>query len=67
MQPEPISVQVVRLKRRVEMLEQLPDQLDRLESQILQFRQETRDESSAAHADMRERVGELRVEMRNMQ
>ena len=54
MQPQGIEAQVDRLERRVEMLEQLPERLDRLEGHILQFRQETRGEFSAVRAEMHE-------------
>lgn len=46
------------------MLEQVPERLDRLDDQILQFRQETASEFSAVRAEMKQQGHELRAEMR---
>ena len=47
-----LETRVASLERRVTTLEQLPERMDRLESQILQLRAEMRDEFSAVGAEM---------------
>ena len=47
-----LETRVEGLERRVTNLEQLPERMDRLESQILQLRREMRDEFSAVGAEM---------------
>ena len=42
------------LEEKVASLEELPERLDRLESQLLQFREENRAEHSAIRADVEE-------------
>ena len=48
-----LETRVESLERRMTTLEQLPERLDRLESQILQFREEVGDEFSAVRREMR--------------
>lgn len=50
MSPESLRVRVERLERRVENLEQLPDRVSAVESQIMQLRDEMRNEFSATRA-----------------
>ena len=50
MSPESLRVRVERLERRVEILEQLPDRVSAVESQIVQLRDEMRNEFSATRA-----------------
>jgi hypothetical protein len=47
MSPESLRVRVERLERRVKILEQLPDRVSAVESQIVQLRDEIRSEFSA--------------------
>ena len=47
-----LETRVESLERRVTTLEQLPERMDPLESQILQLRQEMRDEFSAVRVEM---------------
>ena len=51
MSPESLRVRVERLERRVEILEQLPERVSALESQIVLLRDEMRSEFSAVRAD----------------
>ena len=50
MSPESLRVRVERLERRVENLEPLPDRVSAVESQIMQLRDEMRNEFSATRA-----------------
>ena len=50
MSPESLRVRVKRLEQRVEILEQLPDRVSGLESQIVLLRDEMRSEFSATRA-----------------
>jgi S-adenosylmethionine synthetase len=52
------------LERKVDVLEQLPARIDRLELQIVQLRQEMRDEFSAMRMEMRSGDEETRNYMR---
>ena len=56
MSPESLRVRVERLERRVEILEQLPERVSALESQIVQLRDEMRSEFSATRAVLTERM-----------
>ena len=47
-----LESRVESLERRVTTIEQLPERMNRLESQILQLRQEMRDEFSAVRVEM---------------
>jgi len=51
MAPETIEIKVQRLEERVTRFEQLPERMDRLESQFLQLRTELRDEFSAVRQE----------------
>ena len=53
MSPDSLRVPVERLERRVEILEQLPDRVSAVESQIVQLRDEMRSEFSAVRTDIR--------------
>jgi DNA-binding protein H-NS len=55
-----IESRVEHLETRVTMLEHLPERMDRLESQILQLREENREEHSA----IRREVAALGTHMR---
>jgi hypothetical protein len=55
--PTALAALVKILERKVERLEQLPGRLDAVESQILQFRKETRAEFSTVRGEMRELHG----------
>lgn len=48
-----LAARVTILEQKVERLEQLPQQIDALASQILQFREDVRMELSGLRADMR--------------
>jgi hypothetical protein len=50
MSPESLRVRVERLERRMENLELLPDRVSAVESQIMQLRDEMRNEFSATRA-----------------
>ena len=50
MSPESLRVRVERLERRVEILEQLPERVSALDSQIVLLRGEVRNEFSATRA-----------------
>jgi hypothetical protein len=50
---------VERLARRVDILEQLPDRVSALESQIVQLRDEMRSEFSATRRDLTDRMESL--------
>src|SRR6266542_5078788 len=52
-----------RLERRVDLLEALPQRIDNLELQLVQFREEVRDEFSAVRTELRAQGDELRAEM----
>jgi hypothetical protein len=68
MSPESLRVRVARLERRVEILEQLPERVSALESQIVLLRDEMRSEFSATRAMSRQGddtvVKSLREEIR---
>ena len=51
MAQESLEKRMVRLERRVEILERLPDRVTGVESQIVQLRDEMRSEFSAVRAD----------------
>ncbi len=53
-----------RLERRVDLLEALPQRIDNLELQLVQFREEVRDEFSAVRTELRAQGDELRAEMK---
>ena len=63
MPQQTLASRVDRLERRVEGLEALPEQMARLETQFLQFREEGRSEFSAVRAEFRAGDEGLRVEM----
>ena len=52
------------LERRMDTLEQLPARFDRIEAQLLQFREEVREEFSAMRGGLREEVREELSAMR---
>jgi hypothetical protein len=52
--PETVENKLERLERRVTNLEELPARMDRLELQILQFRDEVRAEFSAVRTEIRD-------------
>jgi hypothetical protein len=52
--PETFERRVTRLEARVDLLEQLPDRVTAVETQIVQLREETRAEFSAVRSEMRE-------------
>ena len=51
MAQESLERRMVRLERRVEILERLPDRVTGVETQIVQLRDEMRSEFSAVRAD----------------
>jgi hypothetical protein len=58
MSRDSLEIRMDRLERRVEILEQLPERVTALESQIVQLRDEMRSEFSAMRSDLR---GEIRA------
>jgi hypothetical protein len=52
--PESVENRLEKLERRVTTLEELPERIDRLELQILQFRGEMRAEFSAVRTEIRD-------------
>ena len=64
MSPESLRVRVEKLERRVEILEQLPDRVSAVESQIVQLRDEMQSEFSATRALVREVEEDTRRYMR---
>jgi len=59
MSPESLRLRVERLERRVEILEQLPERVSALESQIVLLRDEMRSEFSATRGVLTERMESL--------
>jgi len=59
------AARVTILEQKVERLEQLPQQIDALASQILQFREDVRLELSGLRADMRAGAEETRRGLRD--
>ena len=53
MAPETVETKIQALEEHVTRLEQLPERMDRLESQFLQLRTEMHAEFSAAREDIR--------------
>lgn len=73
MQPQPLESRVEALETRVTGLEELPARMDRLESQIVELREENRVEHSAirteiqsVHEEMRAMHAALRAEMQSL-
>ena len=64
MPQQPRAVRVDSLKRQMDALADVPERLDRIESQFLQFREEVRTEFSAVRAEIRAGDEETRVQMR---
>lgn len=64
MSPESLRVRVERLEQRVEILEQLPNRVSAVESQIVQLRDEMQSEFSATRALIREVDEDTRRYMR---
>ena len=64
MSPESLRVRMERLERRVEILEQLPDRVSAIESQIVQLRDEVKSEFSATRTLIREVDEDARRYMR---
>jgi outer membrane murein-binding lipoprotein Lpp len=64
MPPQTLASRVDRLERRVESLEALAEQIARLETQFLQFREEARSAFSAVRAGIRARDEETQRLMR---
>jgi len=64
MQSQSLVSRVDRVECRVEILEQLPEQVARLESQFLQFRDEVRGEFSALRAEIEVGDEEMRTTLR---
>ena len=64
MSPESLRVRVERLEQRVAILEQLPDRVSAVESQIVQLRDEMQNEFSATRALIREVDDDTRRYMR---
>ena len=56
MPPSPLTRRVEILEEKVEQLERLPARIDNLEVQILQFREEVRAEFSATRAEFLARI-----------
>jgi hypothetical protein len=56
MSPESLRVRVDGLEKRVEILEQLPDRVSTLESQIVQLRAGMHSEFSATRRELTERM-----------
>jgi len=63
---ETLEKRVDNLNQRVTAVEQLPERVTALESQIVQLRGEMRSEFSAIRGEMREQGQELRQEMRDL-
>jgi hypothetical protein len=66
MVPQTVVSRVDTLERKMGRLEDLPDRMSALESQIVQFRAEVSVEFSAVRTEMRAMGEELRGEMRTM-
>jgi len=64
MSPESLRVRVERLEQRVEILEQLPNRVSAVESQIVHLRDEMQSEFSATRALIREVDEDTRRYMR---
>lgn len=64
MRPQTIESRVERLEKRMAMLEELPARIDRVETQIVQLRDEMHDECSAVRQEMRHLGSGLGVEIR---
>lgn len=60
MQPRSLEQRVVMLEQQMQQLKDLPERVERVESQILQLRTEMKDGFSAIRGEM----GELRRELR---
>jgi hypothetical protein len=59
MPPSPFTRRLEILEEKVERLERLPDRIDNLEVQILQFREEVRAEFSATRESLGGQMGAL--------
>ncbi len=64
MPQQTLAVRVDTLERQMETLADVPQRLDRIESQFLQLREEVRTEFSAVRAEIRAGDEETRVQMR---
>ena len=62
--PQIIETRVERQEQRVTQLEELPERMDRLESQFVQLRTEMHDEFAAVREEIRAGDEETRREMR---
>jgi hypothetical protein len=66
MPPQPLESRVEALELRVTGLEELPGRMDRLESQIVQLREENRVEHSAIRAELQAGHESLRTEIQSV-
>ena len=66
MQPQPLESRVEALEARVTGLGELPARMDRLESQIVQLRDENRVEHSAIRAELQTGHESLRTEIQSV-
>jgi hypothetical protein len=66
MAPQTVASRVDTLEQKMGRLEDVPDRMTALESQIVQFRAEVSVEFSAVRTEMRAMGDELRGEMRTM-
>ena len=66
MRRQALETRVVRLEQRMDLLGQLPERMDRLDSQFLQFRGEVRDEFAAVRLEMHAMGAQLRTEMKEL-
>ena len=57
MPPQPLESRVKALETRVTRLEELPARMDRLESQIVQLRDENREEHTAIRVQIAAQIG----------
>ena len=64
MGPQTLARRVDMVEQRLDLLDELPPRMDRLESQILQLRDEMKSEFSAVRQEMRAGDEETRREMR---
>ena len=66
MPPSPLTRRVQILEEKVERLERLPSRIDAIELQILQFREEVRVEFSATREGLRDSLDSLRSELQQL-
>jgi hypothetical protein len=64
--PESLEARMDRLERRVDSLEQLPHRMTALETQIVQLREEMRNEFSAIRSELRDVDAGLTKEMHTL-